>query len=72
MKIRVQEVLKCHPLEEIFINAANTDTKCMAYTNLVRPALEYTSSVWDPYLNRAIEIVQRCTWAARWVKSDYL
>jgi len=26
------------------------ETKCMAYTNLVRPLLEYRSAVWDPYL----------------------
>ena len=51
----------------------NRDTKCMAYTSLVRPVLEYTLSVWDPYLNKnilAIEMIQR--WAARWVKSDYI
>ena len=42
----------------------------MAYTSLVRPALEYVS---DPYLNKnmlGIKMVQRR--AARWVKSDYL
>ena len=45
----------------------------MAYTSLVRPVLEYVSSVWDPHLNKnilAIEMVQRQ--AARWVESDYL
>ena len=34
----------------------------MAYTCLVRPVLEYASSVWDPHLNKnilAIEMVQR-------------
>ena len=48
------------------------ETKCVAYTSLVRPLLEYGAAVWDPYLQKDIqniEMVQRR--AARWVKADY-
>ena len=33
------------------LHKCNRDTKCMAYTSLVRPALEYVSSVWDPKIS---------------------
>ncbi|KAL8579161.1 hypothetical protein ACOMHN_010745 [Nucella lapillus] len=47
-------------------------TKCNAYFALVRPHLEYCSSVWNPHtanLTKKIEAVQRR--AARYVTSDY-
>ena len=50
----------------------NQEVKCMAYTHLVRPMLEYASCVWDPYYDKdinALEMVQRR--AARWVTSNY-
>ena len=48
------------------------EVKFTAYLSLVRPILQYSSSVWDPYLFsdiQSIEKVQRR--AARWVSSDY-
>ena len=47
-------------------------TKESAYKTLVRPLVEYSSSVWDPYtqsLSHKIEMVQRR--AARFVTGDY-
>jgi len=32
------------------LNIVNSDIKEKAYTALVRPTVEYASSVWDPYL----------------------
>jgi hypothetical protein len=47
------------------------DVKSQAYTTLVRPVLEYASTVWDPYTLQhiyALERVQRQ--AARFVTGD--
>ena len=56
-----RNIYKCHP-----------EVKARAYLSLVRPQLEYASSVWDPYTNNLrdkIEKIQHC--AARFVKNNY-
>ena len=48
------------------------EVKETAYLTLVRPCLEYVSSVWDPYqsyLICSIEKIQKR--AVRWIFSDY-
>ena len=48
------------------------DLKTTAYNTIMRPHLEYSSSVWDPHTHEkihAIEMVQRR--AARYVKRNY-
>ena len=54
------------------LSDCSTEVKSKAYTNLVRPQLEYTCSVWNPYTKRnihQIELVQHR--AARSVFRDY-
>ena len=50
----------------------NKDLKSTAYTTLVRPQLEYASTVWSPHTAtniRKLEAVQRRS--ARWATRDY-
>ena len=54
------------------LSKCSKEVKSTAYLSLVHPILEYSSSVWDPYLLsdiQSIEKAQRC--AAQWVSSDY-
>ena len=51
---------------------SDQNIKAAAYKTLVRPHVEYCSSVWDPHtkdLKNKLEMVQRR--AARWVFSKY-
>ena len=46
--------------------------KVIAYSTFLRPILEYTTAIWDPYqqyLINNIKVVQQR--AARWVKHEY-
>jgi hypothetical protein len=48
------------------------DVKTQAYTTLVRPVLEYASTVWDPYTFQQIYALERVQWqAARFFTGDY-
>ena len=54
------------------ININNRTVKDQAYKSLVRPILEYSQSVWDPYTTsdiQQLEFVQRR--AARFTMSRY-
>ena len=54
------------------LHGAPKRSKARAYTCLIRPGMEYAAPIWDPYLQKdinSLEKVQRK--AARWVKSDF-
>lgn len=54
------------------ITTKNENVKELAYTTLIRPQVEYISSIWSSYTKtntNKVEMVQRR--AARWVKRDY-
>ena len=50
----------------------NQEVKSRAFTSLARPHLEYSSSVWDPYLKKDISTIEKvqCK-GARFVTGNY-
>ena len=54
------------------LRGAPTCSKITAYFTLVCAGLEYAAPVWDPYLCKDIDSIERIQRpAARWVKSQY-
>ena len=54
------------------IKVKDADMRVKAYKTIVRPTMEYCSSVWDPHVKQqasSLEMVQRR--AARWATSRY-
>ena len=52
--------------------SCNQSTKLTAYRSLVRPQVEYSAAVWDPYTKKNIDQLERVQKrAARFILNDY-
>ncbi len=80
-KLEIQHTYRCHLLqsqpntgvsEEKVTQVCTRDIKQIAYNTLVRPALEYCSTVWDPHTHRNIDRLEHInTKAARFITNNY-
>ena len=72
IQLKVNKATKVLNLIKRTLHKCTKEVKETAYFTLVRPILEYTAIIWDPYqqyLIDSIEKIQRR--AARWVMGDY-
>ena len=54
------------------LKQASSTVRSQAYTTIVRPQLEYASSIWDPYTQTDIQKLDKVQkYAARWTLQDY-
>jgi hypothetical protein len=71
-KATTKATQKLNLLRRTVNKGASKETREAAYQALVRPHLEYACAVWDPYLSKHIDQVERVQRkAARYVSNNY-
>jgi hypothetical protein len=58
----MKKALKALHFTMCILKNGNSNTKCLAYTSLMRPILEYGVVCWDPYMEgqiNALDLVQK-------------
>ena len=46
------------PLQTVFLNNASSDAMIKLYTAVIRPQLECATEVWDPHLQKNVELLE--------------